>query len=66
MDEKTAKLFAERINRMETAIALGTPDRVPVFAFFASYVQRCNGSSYRDIYYDYEKAGEAEIGRAHV
>lgn len=61
MDEKTAKLFAERINRMETAIALGKPDRVPVFAFFASYVQRCNGSSYRDIYYDYEKAGQAAV-----
>lgn len=61
MDEKNAKLFAERINRMETAIALGTPDRVPVFAFFASYMQRCNGSSYRDIYYDYDRAGEAAV-----
>lgn len=61
MDERAAKLFEERKNRMETAVALGTPDRVPVFAFFASYAQRCNGSSYKDIYYDYEKAGEAAV-----
>ena len=53
MDERAARLFEERKNRMDTAVALGTPDRVPVFAFFASYAQRCNGSSYRDIYYDY-------------
>ncbi len=61
MDERAARLFEERKNRMDTAVALGTPDRVPVFAFFASYAQRCNGSSYRDIYYDYEKAGEAAV-----
>ena len=35
MAENTAltpeqKLFAERLNRMETAIGLGEPDRVPV------------------------------------
>lgn len=61
MDERNAKLFEERKNRMETAIALGKTDRVPVCAFIASYMQRCNGSSYRDIYYDYEKAGEAAL-----
>ena len=46
MEEKTAKLFAERKNRVDTAIALGTPDRVPVAPFIASYMQRCSGSSY--------------------
>ena len=32
------KLYQERLNRVETAIHLGTPDKVPVFAFFSSYI----------------------------
>ena len=55
------KLFAERLNRVNTAIALGTPDRVPLTPFFSSYPQRANGSSYKDIYYNYEQAGEAAL-----
>ena len=55
------KLFAERLNRVNTAIALGTPDRVPLAPFFASYMQRAKGSSYKDIYYNYEQAGEAAL-----
>ncbi len=58
---KEQKLFAERLNRVETAIHLGTPDRVPVFAFFSSYVQRLYDSCYADIYYDFDKAGQAAI-----
>ena len=58
---KEQKLFAERLNRVETAIHLGTPDRVPAFTFFASYVQRACGSSYADLYYDFEKAGQAAV-----
>ena len=61
MEEKTAKLFAERKNRVDTAIALGTPDRVPVAPFIASYMQRCSGSSYKDIFYNYEAAGDAAV-----
>ena len=52
------KLYQERLNRVETAIHLGTPDKVPVFAFFSSYMQRAYGSSYADIYYDFDKAGQ--------
>ncbi|MCD8241179.1 MAG: hypothetical protein LUD73_01920 [Lachnospiraceae bacterium] len=61
MSEENAKLFEERRQRVETAIALGTPDRVPVAPYISSYMQRAHGSSYRDLYYDYEKAGEAAI-----
>ena len=50
------KLYQERLNRVETAIHLGTPDKVPVFTFFSSYIQRAYGSSYADIYYDFDKA----------
>ncbi|MDD3217760.1 MAG: uroporphyrinogen decarboxylase family protein [Lachnospiraceae bacterium] len=53
--------FSERLNRVNTAIALGTPDRVPVAPFIASYMQRAHGSSYKDIYYNYEQAGEAAL-----
>ena len=55
------KLYAERLNRVETAIRLGQPDRVPVTPFIASYAQRANGSCYADLYYNYEKAGEAAV-----
>ena len=58
---KEQKLFAERLNRVETAIHLGTPDRVPVFAFFASYIQRLYDSCYADLYYNFDKAGQAAI-----
>jgi len=61
MNENAAKLFEERKNRVDTAIALGTPDRVPVAPFISSYMQRANGSSYKDIFYNFEAAGEAAI-----
>ena len=58
---KEQKLFAERLNRVETAMHLGTPDRVPVFCFVASYKARAYGSSYADIYYDFDRAGDAAL-----
>lgn len=58
---KTQEEFNERLHRVETAIGLGTPDRVPVTPFIASYMQRAYGSCYADLYYNYEKAGEAAL-----
>ena len=58
---KEQLMFAERLNRVETAVALQEPDKVPVCPFYASYIQRSEGSSYKDIYYDYEAAGEAAV-----
>ncbi len=55
------ELFEERVRRIETATALKEPDRVPVAPNFASVMQRLYGSSYRDIYYDHKKAGEAML-----
>lgn len=55
------KLYQERLNRVETAIHLGTPDKVPVFTFFSSYIQRAYGSSYADVFYDFDKAGDAAV-----
>ncbi len=53
--------FAERLNRVNAAIALEKTDRVPICPFFASYLQRANGKTYKDIYYNYEEAGEAAV-----
>lgn len=54
--------FQERVNRVNTAVALGTPDRVPIFtSAFGSWIQRRAGSSYKDFFYDYDKAGDASL-----
>ena len=58
---KGQKLFQERLNRVETAIHLGEPDKVSVFTFFSSYIQRAYGSNYANIFYDFEAAGEAAV-----
>ncbi|MCD8241404.1 MAG: hypothetical protein LUD73_03130 [Lachnospiraceae bacterium] len=61
MTEEAKKLFVERKQRIDTAIALGTPDRVPFFPMFNAYVLNVNGSCYRDALYDYEKAVNAAV-----
>lgn len=61
MGKQEQELFEQRLNRVNTAIAMGQPDRVPVFAFFSSVIQRMYGSSYRDLYYNYDAAGEAAL-----
>nr|WP_317363125.1 uroporphyrinogen decarboxylase family protein [uncultured Blautia sp.] len=58
---KGQKLFQERLNRVETAIHLGEPDKVPVFTFFSSYIQRAYSSNYANIFYDFETAGEVAV-----
>ena len=59
---KDAKaLFNERLERVNKAIRLEIPDRVPICPFFASWVQRSEGGCYKDIYYDQEKAGAATV-----
>ena len=60
MADNQAK-FQERLERINKAIRLEPTDRVPLAPFFASWVQRSQGSSYRDIYYDQETAGKAAV-----
>ena len=55
------EIYNERIQLVNDAIALKEPKRVPVCPFIASVAQRFYGSSYRDLYYDYDKAGEAAL-----
>ncbi len=60
-ETNSQKLYDERLNRVETAIHGGVPDRVPCFAYFSSYMQRSHGSSYADIFYDFGRAGDAAV-----
>jgi hypothetical protein len=53
--------FNKRLKRTEIAIALGTPDTIPVIPFTASVVQRLFGSDYRDLFYSFKKAGDAAL-----
>jgi len=53
--------FNERLQRIEDAIALKEPDKIPFAPFFSSVVQRMYGSSYRDIFYNHERAGDAAL-----
>ena len=61
MGEVEQRNLIQRISRLKTAIALGQPDRVPVAPFFDGVVTRMTGGSYRDHFYDFEKAGQCAI-----
>jgi len=53
------ELFDVRLQRVNDAIALKEPDRIPVAPFFSSVIQRFYDSSYRDRFYNFEKACSA-------
>ena len=61
MNENAKTLYDTRLKLMNDAIAMKETERVPVAPFFSSVVQRLFGSSYRDIYYDYDNAGRAAV-----
>lgn len=54
-------LFTERLNRVNSAIRLEKTDRVPIVPFVSSYIQRSHESSYADIFYDFNRAGDATV-----
>jgi hypothetical protein len=56
----TAK-FNERLQRVNDAVCLKETDRIPFVPYFCSVVQRLYGASYRDIFYDHARAGEAML-----
>ncbi|SHH48611.1 Uroporphyrinogen decarboxylase (URO-D) [Sporobacter termitidis DSM 10068] len=62
MDQKSAmSTFDERIQLVNRAISLEETGKIPFVPFFSSVMQRLNGSSYKDIYYNYKQAGDATI-----
>lgn len=54
-------LFDARLKRVNDAIALKETDKLPIVPMFNSVMQRLHGSSYRDLYYDHQKAGDATL-----
>lgn len=60
-NNETMRLYGERLNRFNSAIALQPTDRVPVAPFFSSYIERVNGGSYKDFFYDHDKALESTV-----
>ena len=61
MNAESQKIFDEKMALVNDAIALRPTSRVPVVPCFNSVMQRLCGSSYRDIYYDFDRAGEAAV-----
>ena len=59
MSETPNVLFNERLNRVNDAIALKEPDKIPIAPLFAGAVQRLYGSAYKGLFYDHTTAGEA-------
>lgn len=52
---------AARLKRIDDAIAMKEPDRIPFVPFFDGVMQRMYGSSFADNFYDYRKAGDAAV-----
>ena len=57
----TKNLFNERLKRVNDAIALREPDKVPIAPFFSCAIQRLYGSDYKNRFYDFTAASEAYI-----
>lgn len=57
--KKSAHLFQEREKRIQDAISLRVPDRVPVVVSFGFYAARHTGITYRDAMFDPVKAANA-------
>ncbi len=65
MGQEEFQALVQRVGRLKTAIALGQPDRVPVAPFFDGVIGRFTGRTYRDVFYDFERAGQSAIEFLH-
>src|SRR4030043_303186 len=58
MGKTPEELFKERTKRVEDAIQLKVPDRVPFLPFFSFFPAKYAGISFEQAMYDYDKLGE--------
>ena len=58
MGKTLEELFKERTKRVEDAIQLKVPDRVPFLPFFSFFPAKYAGISFEQAMYDYDKLGE--------
>jgi hypothetical protein len=61
MSEKTEELYAQREKRVNDAIALRTPDRVPIEVMFAFFPAKYSGFTAEEVMYDPEKLMQAQL-----
>lgn len=61
MTEQAQKLYNERVQLLNDTVAMKQTSRVPIAPFLGSVVQQFFGSCYKDIYYNYDKAGQAAV-----
>ncbi|HVN97717.1 MAG TPA: uroporphyrinogen decarboxylase family protein [Syntrophorhabdaceae bacterium] len=61
MHKTPQELYAEREKRYADAIALRTPDRVPIAVSFAFFPARYCGFTHADMMYDLDKVWEAQL-----
>ena len=60
MKEDGAELFRQREKRVNDAIALRVPDRVPILVFFSFFPPRYSGMTVQEVMYDPEKMWQAQ------
>ena len=61
MSENIEQLFQERMARLNTTIALGEPDRVPICFGSETWIASYSGITIQEMVYDYQKLiGAAE------
>lgn len=59
MNKTPGELYRERLKRIEDAIQLKKPDRVPILLEFGYFIARYSGITYQDIIYDHAKCVKA-------
>jgi hypothetical protein len=52
MPESTRELYRQKLDRIEDAVQLKRPDRVPVILEFGYFVARYAGITYQNLIYD--------------
>jgi hypothetical protein len=55
MPKTTVELYQERLKRIQDAIQLKIPDRVPIIVSFSYFPAKYTGITCEDAYYDYDK-----------
>ncbi len=61
MGKTSEELYREREKRVNDAIALGVPDRVPIMVLFGFFPAKYSGMTVEEVMYDPEKLGEAQL-----
>jgi uroporphyrinogen-III decarboxylase len=61
MKEDAAELYRQREKRVNDAIALRVPDRIPIEVLFGFFPAKYSGMTVEEVMYDPEKLGEAQL-----